>query len=300
MNRHNFAAAIQCLAIAVGAPACIAVASAQAKKGPPEFGSPERVEITGYTQDAMEPFITRDGRYLLFNNSNAPTVDTNLQYAERQDDLTFVYRGELAGANSSALDGVPSADVDGNFYFVSTRSYPATFSTLYRGIFSDGVVTGVELVPGVSRQQPGIVNFDAEISYDGNTLIFVDGHFNAGSTTPDSADLVIAQRNGMTFERVANSGEIFKKLNSKLLEYAPCLSRDGLELFFTRVNIKAAHPRPQIFHSWRTDTTQPFGAPRKIKALSGFVEAPTLSPDEHSLYFHKLDGNQFVIYRATR
>jgi len=44
----------------------------------------------------MEPFITRDGRYLLFNNSNDPLVDTNLHYAERIDDLTFAYRGEIA------------------------------------------------------------------------------------------------------------------------------------------------------------------------------------------------------------
>jgi len=29
------------------------------------FSGPERVAIHGYSGDAMEPFITRDGRYLL-------------------------------------------------------------------------------------------------------------------------------------------------------------------------------------------------------------------------------------------
>jgi hypothetical protein len=43
----------------------------------------------------MEPFITRDGRYLFFNNSNDPSVNTNLRYAERIDDLTFKYKGEV-------------------------------------------------------------------------------------------------------------------------------------------------------------------------------------------------------------
>jgi hypothetical protein len=55
---------------------------------------PERVTIRGYKGEAMEPFITRDGRYLFFNNLNDPAVNTNLYYAERVDDLTFEFRGE--------------------------------------------------------------------------------------------------------------------------------------------------------------------------------------------------------------
>src|ERR671926_14237 len=34
------------------------------------FGTPQRVTIRGYDGEAMEPFITRDGRYLFFNNRN--------------------------------------------------------------------------------------------------------------------------------------------------------------------------------------------------------------------------------------
>ncbi|NJN64367.1 MAG: hypothetical protein HC882_05415 [Acidobacteria bacterium] len=62
------------------------------------FGAVERVTILGYDGDAMEPFITRDGRFLLFNNRNDPKIDTKLLVAERRDDVTFVYRGELAGS----------------------------------------------------------------------------------------------------------------------------------------------------------------------------------------------------------
>lgn len=46
------------------------------------FDHPERVAILGYDADTMEPFITRDGRYLLFNNLNERTVNTDaLEYA---------------------------------------------------------------------------------------------------------------------------------------------------------------------------------------------------------------------------
>jgi protein tyrosine phosphatase (PTP) superfamily phosphohydrolase (DUF442 family) len=50
----------------------------------------------------------------------------------------------------------------------------------------------------------------------------------------------------------------------------------------------------------RTDTSSPFGVPRKIQAATGFVEGPALLPDEKSLYYHKREDNLFVIYRVTR
>jgi hypothetical protein len=34
--------------------------------------------------------------------------------------------------------------------------------------------------------------------------------------------------------------------------------------------------------------------------VSGFVEAPTLTCDGRALYFHRLDGSEFAIYRADR
>jgi hypothetical protein len=58
----------------------------------------------------MEPYLTRDGRYLLFNSSNAPGVDTDLHVARVVDELTFAYQGPIRGANSPVLDGVPTLD----------------------------------------------------------------------------------------------------------------------------------------------------------------------------------------------
>jgi hypothetical protein len=148
--------------------------------------------------------VTRDGRYLFFNNSNASSVDTNLHYADRIDDLTFEYRGEIAGVNTPALDAVASMDRAGRFYFVSTRSYSDTLSTIYSGSFTAGVVDNVALVRGVSGEHLGQVTFDAEISADGNTLYFVDGVFTGGAV-PVAADLAVAVRRAGVFERLAEA-----------------------------------------------------------------------------------------------
>ena len=93
--------------------ALVVGASAQAQHGDDaaaakaaSFTNLQTVTITGNRQDAMEPFLTRDGKVLFFNNSNAPSVDTNLFWATKADDLTFHLQGEIGGVNGPALDAV--------------------------------------------------------------------------------------------------------------------------------------------------------------------------------------------------
>src|SRR5271155_4414722 len=99
----------------------------------PKFGvftNPQPVTIVGYSQDAMEPFISPDGNYLFFNSSNS-LPQTNLYYATAVDEtgLTFQFQGEIGGANASGLNAVASMYVNNAFYFVSNRSYAQTLST---------------------------------------------------------------------------------------------------------------------------------------------------------------------------
>ena len=263
---------------------------------PPEFSNPERVTIVGYDDNAMEPFITRDGTHLFFNSSNAPFVNTNLFQADRIDDLTFQFVGEIGGVNSAALDAVASMDRDNNFFFVSTRSYAVTASTIYQGVFADGDVADVGLAPGGSLQQPGIVDFDAEISADGSTLYFAEGRFIPSSPIPQTARILIANRTESGFVRSGNSNRIMRLINTKALNYAPDTSASQLEIFFTRLNRRG----PAIYTASRSSTSKPFGKPRRIRAITGFAEAPSLSPDGKSLYYHKNEGGIFVIYRVTR
>ena len=242
----------------------------------------------------MEPFLSRDGAILFFNNSNDPKLNTDLYWAQRIDDLTFRFRGEVAGVNTPALEGVASMDRDGIFYFISPRSYAETASTLWRGRFSAGNVTGIELVPGVSLRKPGIVNFDAEIGADGSTLYFVESEFRGGS--PKSARILFARRQGNSFVRSSDSARIMQAINTESLNYAPATSPSELEIFFTRADRNG----PAIYLAARSSTSEPFQTPRRIVVISGFAEGPTISPDARSLYYHKKENGQFVIYRVTR
>jgi hypothetical protein len=241
----------------------------------------------------MEPFLTRDGSILLFNNRNDPPDETDLHWAERVDDLNFVYRGKLQGANSPALDAVPTVDVNGNIYFVTTRSYAQDLMTIYRGHFDRGVVSDVAPVAGISRLVPGQVNFDVEVSADGNTLYFVDGLFTGGSV-PAAADLAIAVRGSDgQFHRVDG---LLAAVNTSALEYAVGISENQLELFFTRI----VDGLPAIFRSTRPDAQSAWGTPRRLAGITGFVEAPTIAPGGDAIYYHALRDGKFVIERVSR
>lgn len=282
----------------IALPFLVSCASSPDRSAPESrlYAHPQRVAILGYDGHAMEPFLSRDGRYLLFNNLNDPAVNTNLHYAERVDDLTFRYRGAVAGVNTPALDGVPTLDRRNNLYFVSLRSYESSLSTIHRGVFSHGRVASVALVPGLSRRQAGHVNFDVDVSPDGNTLYFVDARF--GRSGPETADLVVAQRQGEGFVRRPDSAVLLQQVNTDALEYAPCISADGLTLLFTRARLSLVGGTVAIYVAQRARSTEPFGPPARLAALDGLVEAPTFTPDERAIYYHRKDGAKYVIYRA--
>ena len=265
-----------------------------------EFSQPVKVTVSGYSGNLMEPFISRDGSILLFNNLNAAPENTNLHWATRINDSSFEYKGEVAGVNTVDLEGVPTLDNAGNLYFVSTRNYSTTLSTLYQCKFSNGSATDVQLINGISKLQAGWVNFDIEVSADGNTLYFVDSRFDQNGI-PATADLVIAEKNSAGFKRMANSNEIMKNINTAALEYAAAISVDQLEFYFTRVPVPiTASSNPEIFVATRKNASEQFGQPTKIQALTGFVEAVTIAPDQRTIYFHKKENDKFGLYMIRK
>jgi hypothetical protein len=265
-----------------------------------DFGSPVPVTIVGYDGDAMEPFISRDGTLLLFNNRNDPAVDTNLHYARRVNDTEFQYAGEIAGAGTGSLEGVPSLDREGNLYFTSTRSYENTLSTIYTAKFAAGAATDVAVVEGISKRLPGWLNMDSEISADGQHLYYTVNEFAPGSGLPKSSDLAVAGKNGVaSFEPLADSADIMKSVNTGSQEYAPATSADELELYFTRADFDKKDFR--ILVAKRNSTAEPFGMPETIGSIGGTLkEAPTVSPDGQCLYYHMLDDGKFQIYLVRR
>jgi len=121
-------------------------------------------------------------------------------------------------------------------------------------------------------------------------------HFDQAGSLKGS-DLVIAKKNGSAFQRMSNSAEIMKNINTNALEYAVCISVNQLELYFTRVQIPfTAASSPEIFVSTRRNTNGPFGSPSKIQSITGFAEAVTIAPDQKTLYYHKKEDNKFVLY----
>jgi hypothetical protein len=271
------------------------------------FSNPERVTILGYSDNAgnnnvaMEPFISRDGNYLFFNNSNSAKV-TSLFWSTRIDDVTFQFQGELGGVDTATLDAVPSMDADDNFFFITTRSYfsrgePGYLTTIYSGSFSNGIVSAVGPVPGAASPRIGLVDFDQEISADGQTLYYTQGLFTGGSV-PSSAKIMIARRGTSGFAPDPKSAKLMANVNSGgFLNYAADTSASELELFFTRASAKG----PVIFTATRASVSEPFGKPQRIAAITGFSEAPSISPDGKSLYYHFKDkAGVFVIQRVTR
>jgi hypothetical protein len=267
---------------------------------------PEAVSIEGYDGSAMEPFLSPDGRYLFFNNENDPRVNTNLHFAERTGKLSFRYLGELPGVNSDALDAVATMDSAGHFYFTTTRDYARTMNSIYTGDFNGKGVRNVHPVPGnISPKTLGNINMDAGISPDGKTMYLSRAAIVPGATAPKRSDLIVARLTDSAFDIDPESDRIMKNINTDALEYAPAISADGLELYFTRASqLMAGQDAPgallRIMVATRSSVGESFGEPRVLTALTGFVEAPTISLDGKEMFYHKKVGKSFVIYRAER
>lgn len=267
---------------------------------------PQPVLIEGYAGSAMEPFISPDGRYLFFNNENDPKVNTNLHFAERMGMLSFRYRGELPGVNSAALDAAASLDIAGHFYFTTLRDYDRTMNSLYTGDFDGNAVRNLHPVPGdISPKTPGTINMDATISPDGRTLYISRAVIFPGAPAPKKSELLVARLKDGVFGIDPGSSALMKNINTTALQYAPSISADGLEIYFSRASqlmtgSEAAGAQLRIMVATRGSMNEPFGEPRALTGLTGFVEAPTVPFDGKEMFFHAKVGKRFVIYRAER
>lgn len=273
---------------------------------PAQFDMPVTVTIEGYAGHAMEPFLSRDGQWLFFNNRNQPQDQTDIHLAERISDTRYRYVGLLSGANSTELDGVPSMDRNGVFVFVSPRAYDSSRNTLWQGWFQDGQITDVrELAGTFSRQEPLWLNIDAEISADGQSLYFVESRWRLIRGGVRSADILLARRTADgAFDQITGEAELFDRINTDSLEFAPAVTEDELTLYFTRVDEAALRDGVDagfgIFVATRVAREDPFEEPRRIEAIRGYVEAPTVAPGDCAILFHKRVDGTFVIQRAER
>lgn len=245
----------------------------------------------------MEPFVSWDGETLFFNSLNDGR-DTSLYLARRIGDATFQFVGKVGGVNGPPphLDAVASMDAANRFYFVSTRNYPAVYENLLAGTFQDGSVEGIRPVQGdFYIRQPGWIVMDAEIHPGGEVLLYVNAHFSGGAM-PEASTIGAAHKVNGSFTADPNNGILFRDVNSGGLNYAPSLSADGLELFFTR----AAGATTRLLLARRSSLNEPFGAPQELAIRGEAVEAPCISPDGNYLYFHMKEDGRYAVFLASR
>jgi hypothetical protein len=270
---------------------------------PALFSNPIEVAITGYAGSAMEPFISEDGISLFFNNPTEGNLDGDIHYAQLVSDNTFQYIGLVEGVNTGEFEGAASMDSFGNFYYTSLAGYQQTLLSIYGGsfTFSNGqVVNPVAVDQNLTLNQPGMVDMDAVISSDGETLILAIGKFTT-NTFPDEASFIIANKVNGVFTKLTNSDELLVNINTGLLEYAASLSANGLELFFNRTDLTQNPFEFTIMVATRASQSEPFGVPQKIEAISGdAVEGACVTADGKELYYHQKINGVFKIFKVTR
>jgi len=276
----------------------------------PRFNSEIEVTINGLSFDAMEPFVSPNGNYLLFNNLN-DGINTKLYYATKVNDSTFNYVGEILGTNQTTsphLDAVADMDVNGDFYWTSTRNYPTELNNLFHGTFSAGNVSNIERVRGdFNMNTPGWLVMDHGISLDGQYLYFNNARFDdVNCQGPCETTLGIAQKdNALTFSTLPNSDSILQNINdANYIYYAPFISSDNLELYFTRY-LKGQITLGTVFEicvAVRSNSSSVFSIPRVLfsEVISNLIEAPTLSLDKNIIYYHQKTTNSHKIIMRYR
>jgi hypothetical protein len=139
--------------------------------------------IQGYSGTAGAPTTTSDENYLLFDtHADAPPGTqpgkSTLFYAKKINYKTFVFVENIKGIDEEGPGGQVAPAIDGanNLYFLTGRRHPQNFISIWRGKFSDGEVTNLAPVVGISRKRPDWFNMGAP-SHEGRYLYFY-GDFN--------------------------------------------------------------------------------------------------------------------------
>lgn len=263
----------------------------------PVFGPEINVTINGLTFDAMEPFLSADGTVLFFNNLN-DGVNTRLYFATKVDDSTFNLAGEVNGTNRPTpphLDAVPDMDLFGAFYWTSDRGYPADLYNLHHGTFSAGSVTNIGRVRGdFNKNIQGWLVMDHGISLDGQFLYYNNARFDGITPSPRETELGIAQKvNDSVFNKILNSDNILQTIisDTNYIYYAPCVSSDNLELYYTRY-LKDSITTSTLFEICvvvRNTSTDVYSVPSVLfsEPIGDLIEAPTLTTDKKIMYYHR-------------
>jgi len=284
------------------------------------FRNPQVVKIKGLPNGAdgtsistEEPFLSRYGRFLFFNTGKKEN-NKDLHFAELIQSQWF-YRGQI-GPNLNTkkeVEGNPSMDSKYNFFYIDSNVDRMVRTASFA--FKTGELRALKVFEGVPKREVKLFaqkfhgNMGVEVSADGNIVFFSRATWNMrgfslGKLAGSDILFVRKRKDAYVFDKT-EAKRVMQNVNTLDLEYAASISSDGLELFFTRLNIadyKKGNIRSRIMRSTRTSLSEPFSKPKMIDAIgdSDFVEGPAISGDAKELYYHKHDGKKFRLYKVTR
>lgn len=111
---------------------------------------------------------------------------------------------------------------------------------------------------------------------------------------------MIARKENGRFDRIEDSNAIMANINTQDLEYAAAISRDELEICFTRVAVPTGpDSSPSLYLASRKGIDQPFGHAQKIANIEGFVEGATYLHDR-GIYFHKRTERGYRLFYSPK
>lgn len=278
-----------------------------------EWSTATEVIINGYSQNAMEPKISLDQVVLFWNDKPSSDDQMNLHYAIRNGSGEYDYIGVLSGTvDSNFLDGVPSVDQNGKFYFVSLRNYESNFRTLFSGDINVLGPSSLEVNNIISADTTssastnGILDMDLDVTWDGTQAVVSRALFS-GNPYPESSQLKYYNVTSGVLSLRSDTDTVFENLNfEECRVYAGSLSRDKLEVFFTVLPKNTTDPNNfRIAVAKRSQLTDVFSNPEFIQGISGeAIEGPSPTFDDNSktLFYHRFDtaSGRFKIYKVSR
>ncbi len=273
------------------------------------YENPLEITINGYTDHAMEPFISPDGNTLFFNSLNSG-IDTKLYYATKVDATTFTFMGEVNGANqvnNPQLNAVAGLDILNTFYWVSFRDFPVERDNLFYASFNNGTLTNSGRIHGdFYNYGAGWLVMDHGISVDGQTFYYNNARFDGTNCAgPCETFIGIAKKTTTdTFLKTTDSDTILQNINDQnYIYYAPYITQDNLELYYTRY-LQGTITNGSIVEicvATRTTDTAIFSEPKVLfsdNLLNSIVEAPSLTIDKQVMYYHKkINGIHKIMMR---
>jgi len=221
--------------------------------------------------------------------------------------------GEVVNANApGTFNFEMTIDDHNNFFFtrIDLPPQPNGKPTLYRGVWTNGTLTDVGPVPGIT-QASGTLHQDPSISHDGQVLIFNVWdyvhkclNYRVAHKNPDSSFTVLdstdprLSRHMATFKDAYVGDYLYRCTNfphpgmTHAMLMGPVFhSHSGLKVAFTMIQPGPPGPVEKYYLATRRSLSEPFGKPQLVIDNGRVVEGGSFSPDDSLLYFHLSKGD---------